>query len=327
MGSLGDVVRGLSLVSQIKKNLPNSRITWLVEPKWVELVTIHPDIDKVLVFKRDQGMTALWQLKKALDQEHFDITLDLQRHFKSGFFSLLSRAKRRVGFNRRNAKEFNWLFNNEKIDFFSDRLPKVQHYLKFTEYLGLPAPAVLDFGFSSFDFKSVLPDILSDINGPIVAVVIGSSWESKNWFFEGYRDLAKHFIDSGEWQVVLLGDRSQEGLSLQLAEDINSPSLTNLVAKTSLLEVAAVLKVAEVAVGPDSGPAHMAGAVGTPYVSLFGPTSAQRVAPYGSEHLVVQSGVACAPCYKKRCPGLSRRCMRKITVTQVRGKIYEALNR
>jgi len=325
MGSLGDVVRGLSLVSQIKKNLPNSRITWLVEPKWVELITIHPDIDKILVFNRNKGVLAVWQLKKALDQEHFDITLDLQRHFKSGFFSLLSRAERRIGFNRRNTKEFNWLFNNETIDFFSERLPKVQHYLKFTEYLGIPAPDVLDFGFSSFDFKSVLPDILSDINGPIISVVMGSSWESKNWFFEGYRGLIQDLFGSGKQHVVLLGDCSQESASFQLAEYIGSPSLINLVGKTSLLEVAAVLKVADVAVGPDSGPAHIAGAVGTPYVTLFGPTSPQRVAPYGSEHLVVQAGVACAPCYKKRCPGLNRRCMRKITVVQVKERISEAL--
>jgi ADP-heptose:LPS heptosyltransferase len=99
----------------------------------------------------------------------------------------------------------------------------------------------------------------------------------------------------------------------------------NLVCKTSLLELVAILKAAAVGVGPDSGPGHLAAAVGTPYVSLFGPTSPKRVAPYGSEHLVVESGVSCAPCYKKECPGLEKLCMRLVTVEAVEEKLSEAL--
>ncbi len=85
-------------------------------------------------------MSAVRRLYKDLRQDRFDITLDLQRILKSGFFSLLSGAGRRIGFHRRNAKEFNWIFNNEHIAYFSDDLPKIRHYLKFTEYLGLPEP-------------------------------------------------------------------------------------------------------------------------------------------------------------------------------------------
>ncbi|MDY6971104.1 MAG: glycosyltransferase family 9 protein [Thermodesulfobacteriota bacterium] len=313
------------MVSHIKKNLPESRISWLVEPQWVELVKLHPQIDKVIVFNRHRGVLAVRQLYKELSQENFDITMDLQRHFKSGFFSLLSGAKRRVGFGRQNSKEFNWLFNNERIEYCSEEFPKLRHYLKFTEYLGLPAPNSLEFGFSSFDLLSMAPSIVSDIQYPIVAVVMGSSWESKDWFLEGYCALTKHVLSSGNEKVVLLGDRSQRALSLQLENSINSTDLINMVGETSLVELVAILKAAAAAVGPDSGSAHVAGAVGTPYVSLFGPTSPARVAPYGSEHLVVQSGVECAPCYKKRCPGLNRICMRKIAVEEVEEKLAEAL--
>jgi len=325
MGSLGDVARGLCLVSHIKKNLPESRITWLVEPKWVELVKLHPRIDKVLVFNRPKGVLAVWDLYKALGQEHFDIALDLQRHFKSGFFSWLSGAKRRVGFNRRNAKEVNWLFNNERIEYFSDELPKLCHYLKFTEYLGLPAPNSLDFGLASLDLRPNAPNIVSGVKDPIIAVVIGSSWESKDWFFEGYYGLLKDLLYSEKMQAVLLGDSSRVTSALQLVRKLSAPGLINLVGKTSLLELAAVLKSVAVAVGPDSGPSHVAAAVGTPYVSLFGPTSPRRTAPYGSENLVVQACVDCAPCYKKQCPGLDRICMRKISVEKVKEKLSEAL--
>ncbi len=318
-------MRALCLVSHIKQNLPDSKITWLVEPKCAEMVNLHPQIDKVIVFNRPQGIFAVWHLRKDLAQDHFDIVLDLQRHFKSGFFSLLSRAKRRIGFNRRNSKEFNWFFNNERIPYFSDELPKLNHYLKFTEYLGLPAPDSLEFGFSSLDLRSSAPNIVSEIKDPIIAVVMGSSWESKDWFFKGYYELTKDVLSSGKRRVVLLGDRSHVRSALRLAEKINSPELINLVGETSLLGLVAILKAAAVAVGPDSGPAHVAAAVGTPYVSLFGPTSPTRVAPYGSEHLVVQSGVDCAPCYKKRCPGLDRICMRNISVEEVEEKLSNSL--
>jgi len=107
MGSLGDVARGLCLVDHIKMNLPRSRVTWLVEPKWSELVRLNQQIDRMIIFKRAWRLSALWELFKDLRRGHYDITLDLQRILKSGFISLLAGAKRRIGFHRRNAKEFN----------------------------------------------------------------------------------------------------------------------------------------------------------------------------------------------------------------------------
>jgi len=326
MGSLGDVVRGLSLVSHIKNHLQKSRITWLVEPKWAELVDFHPQIDRVIVFNRPKGISAVWDLHKHLGQERFDITLDLQRHLKSGFFSLLSRARRRVGFNRRNAKEYNWFFNNEQIDYVNDELPKLRHYLKFTEYLGLSDPASLEFGLSALGAKDSLPTILAENTSSLIAVVMGSSWESKDWTFQGYCRLIRNILSSGKKKVVLLGDRSKVNAAATISEKIDSARLINLVGQTSLLELVAVLKAAAVGVGPDSGPGHLAAAVGTPYVSIFGPTSPKRTAPYGSEHLVIQSQVACAPCYKKRCPGLGKLCMRLVSVEEVENKLLEVLS-
>jgi heptosyltransferase-1 len=329
MGSIGDVARGLCLVSHIKNNLPESRVTWLVEPICSEVVCLHPQIDKMIVFDRPRNLLGIRNLYKDLSREHFDITLDLQRHLKSGFFSFLSGAKRRIGFNRRNSGEFNWIFNNEHIPYVSDelKLPKLHHYLKFTEYLGLPKPASLDFGFSCLDEKSNLPDIIAKINKPFIAVVMGSSWESKDWFFEGYYKLVKNILSSMEGAVVLLGDGSQVSSATKLCLKVGSHELINLVGKTSIPELIAVLKAAAAGVGPDSGPGHLAAAVETPYVALFGPTSPKRAAPYKCEHLVVRSGVTCVSCYKKKCPELDRLCMRRISVESVQEKLSIALGR
>jgi len=327
MGSLGDVARGLCLVSHIKKNLPESRVTWLVEPMCSEVVRLHPRIDKIIVFNRPRNILGIRDLYKDLSREHFDITLDLQRHLKSGFISFLSGAKRRIAFNRSNSGEFNWIFNNEHIPYINHELelPKLHHYLKFTEYLELPEPASLDFGFSSFNEKSNLPDIVSKLNKPFIAVVMGSSWESKDWFFEGYYGLVKNILTSMEWPIVLLGDGSQVSSATKLCQKLGSHELINVVGKTSITELVAVLKAAAAGVGPDSGPGHLAAAVETPYVALFGPTSPKRAAPYKCEHLVVQSKVSCVSCYKKKCPDLDRLCMRLISVESVQEKLSIAL--
>jgi lipopolysaccharide heptosyltransferase II len=325
MGSMGDVVRGLCLVSHIKSNLPQSRVTWLVEPKWTRLVQLHEQIDNVIVFKRAWRCTALWDLYKELKQDQFDIALDLQRILKSGFFSLLSGAERRIGFHRKNTKEFNWLFNNEQIDYYSDELPKIRHYLKFTEYLGLPEPATLKFGLESLKFKELSPPVAAAMRQPFAVLVLGSSWESKDWSFEGYLDLVRCIMKIQAWHVVLVGDRSQEEKAGILCKRIKEPGLIDLTGKTSLIELAAVLKAAAVGIGPDSGPGHLAAAVGTPFVSLFGPTSPKRTAPFGYEDLVVSSHKSCAPCYKKRCPLNSRQCMADIAVEAVKQKVTQAL--
>ena len=179
--------------------------SWLVEARWTELIRIHSQIDSVIIFKRKWQFSSLWQLYRKLSQEHFDITLDLQRIFKSGLFSLLSGAKRRIGVHRNNAKEWNWLFNNEYIPYVDEDLSKLSHYLQFTGQLGLPVPTALDFGFDSFDGNKMLPPAVVNIQNSFIAVVMGSSWETKDWYFEGYCRLVQHILTFLKLDVVLWG--------------------------------------------------------------------------------------------------------------------------
>lgn len=325
MGALGDVARGLCLVSHIKSHWPQCRITWLVEPKWAAVVGCHPEIDRIIVFDRPRGLRAIWPLYKELREETFDITLDLQRHLKSGIFSFLSRAGRRVGFHHRNAKELNWLFNTEHIGYTRGGVSKIDLYVRFASQLGLPAPTDLDFGFSALGLHRVRPELSARVSKPYLAVVMGSSWESKDWVFDGYRQLLADTLAEGRLDAVLLGDRSQSAPAARLMAAIGESRLIDLVGKTTLVELIALLKSAAVAVGPDSGPGHLAGAVGTPYVSLFGPTDPRLTAPYGSEHLVVKAAADCGPCYKRQCPTPERWCMRRIDVDQVKATLSKAL--
>ena len=150
-------------------------------------------------------------------------------------------------------------------------------------------------------------------------LVIGSSWQSKDWLVEGYRRVAESLLSHGGVHVVLVGDRAHAGQGEQVAEGL--PGIVNLVGRTNLGELLAVLKAADVVAGPDSGPAHLCSALGVPHVTLFGPTSEHRTAPHGNEELVIRSHVGCRPCYRRSCPGLGTVCMRLISPDEVIDKV------
>jgi lipopolysaccharide heptosyltransferase I len=325
MGSVGDVARGLPLVHAIKAAWPGCRVSWLVEPKSFGVVALHNGIDEVIRFERGAGLAAVWKLRKTLRARRFDLVLDLQRHFKSGVFSWLTGAPRRIGFHRNDTKEGNWLFSTETISARGEEVAKLVHYLTFLSHLGIPQPEPLEFGIRERATQVSLPAELEVLQGPLVGLVLGSSWRSKDWFAEGYSQLISALLSRTKAQVVLLGDGSMAALSQKLSAAHPSERVVTAVGKTSLQQLVAVIARTAVMCGPDSGPGHLAAALNVPYVGLFGATNPGRTAPYRSEGVVVQSNLGCAPCYRRECPGLGRLCMRLISPEVVCDRICSVL--
>lgn len=311
MGSVGDVVRALPVASALKEFLSEGQLGWVVESKSFGIVKDHPAIDQLFLFKRENGISAALNVIKEIRASGYNVVFDLQRHFKSGVFTFFSGAKRRIGFNRANAKEFNWLFQTEQIEAQAQTFPKIQHYLKFLDLVNVPAPAQLNFGLQG---KAQVP-LSTKLPANYFLLVLGSSWESKDWPAEGYAKLVKLVLESGQGEIVLSGGNKEKALAEELARI--SPRIVNLVGQTSLEQLIAVISKARVCVGPDSGPAHIAAALNVKYVSLFGPTDPQRVAAYGMEPYVIRSAVGCSPCNRKVCPGLNKICMRLISAERV----------
>jgi lipopolysaccharide heptosyltransferase I len=324
MGSLGDVVRGMCLVDAIKGRAPKTTITWLVEPACAGIVKLHPRIDDVIVFDREQGIRGVFALQRELARRSFDVTLDLQRHLKSGFFSWLSGARRRIGFHRNDAKEGNWLFNTEHISERGESVSKVEHYQLFLEQLGIQQPAMLSSGLAGITLDTIEAPWVSQLRRPYLVCVLGSSWDSKDWPEEGFLGLLARLEGR---QVVLVSDKTKVDLAARLEAAATGASVVNLAGKTSLRELVAVIHGAQAVVGPDSGPAHIAGAVGTSHITLFGPTPAVRNAPQGSESLSLTADIGCAPCKRRVCPGLGKVCMKLIHPEAVISKLLEAQSR
>ena len=299
LGAIGDVVRALPLANRLRAGYPRAQIAWAVEPRAAPLLEHHPALDARLVFERSGGATAFWRFLRRVRAQGFDLALDLQRHAKSGLVSFASAAPIRIGFDRRNAKELNWLWNTHRIERVEPRGWKLEQYLRFGALLELPeSPIAFDITLTAAEETRVTA-LLAPLARPFAAFFVGSTWESRLWFPKGFAAVADA-LDALGLDAVLLGGSDASA----------SASATSARAR--------------VAVGPDSGPMHLAAAAGTPVVSLWGATTPARSAPYGSEDLVLVGRVACAPCYLRQCP-IGRQCMEAITPARVLAQVARVL--
>lgn len=322
LGAIGDVVCGMPLAQRLRLAWPGTRIAWAVEPAAAPLLQTHPAIDELIVFRRGQGGAAFIEFLRAVRASRPDVALDLQRHLKSGFTSLCSGAPRRVGFNWQNSREGNRFFNTESIEPVRDFTPKLTHFLRFADHLGAPV-APLSFGLAATapERERVAP-LLVDAGERFAALYVGSTWPSRQWLPRATAALCRELRARG-LGVVLVGGRADAPFALRVLA-AGAGDAVNTVGQTSLREVVAIMERAVVAIGPDSGPMHIASAVGTPVVALFGATSPSRSGPWGWHHLVVRSDVPCSPCYLSRCP-IGQLCMERITPAMVLTGVEQVL--
>ncbi|MBI1817187.1 MAG: glycosyltransferase family 9 protein [Deltaproteobacteria bacterium] len=321
-GAIGDVVRALPLLNRVRAAYPQASIAWAVEPIAAPLLEGHPAIDQRIVFDRARGARAFAPFLRQVRAFGADLTLDLQRHLKSGVVSFASRAPVRLGFDRSNSNEANWLFNTHHLPPMEHFSLKWRQYLAFADVLELSATAIT-FGLAPTDEERAhVDELLDGASGPLAPMFVGSTWPSRFWFAAASAEVVRQVSARG-LQPVLVGVASEVAFADEIAGLAGVPVI-NLAGRTRLRDLVALFARSSVAIGPDSGPMHIAAAMGCPVVSLWGATSPKRSAPYGSEHLIVQGEAKCVPCYRKTCP-IGRVCMQSITPAAVLAQIDAGL--
>ncbi len=315
LSSLGDIVHTLPALAALRTRFPSARIDWLVARGYEDLLEGHPALDGVRVFERKwiAGLRVNRRLLEGLRSGRYDVVLDFQGLFRSGLLAFLARAPRRIGFA--NGREMSPWFYTERMTPPPDRLHAVDRYLALLEPLGIREPAVefpLSWGVEVEDAVSALL-VDGGEDRPLAVLHPFGRWPTKRWEHGRYLAVAQKLASSG-WQVAFVGGRGHRA-------DVKgwlgnaSPRVMNLVGKLSLKGLAALLKRARVLVTNDSGPMHLAVAVGTPVVALFGPTDPALTGPYGNGGNVIRAGIACSPCFRRACS--HRRCMTEIGVEEV----------
>ncbi len=312
LGAIGDVVNSLPLVNRMRLGWPQARISWVIAPLAHGLVEGHEAVDEFLLLDLKQRSSVPGFLRN-LRSERFDLVIDLQRILKSGLITGLSGADRRLGFDRARCKEFSWLFTRERIAPNPAPGVTVAQYLEFADHLGLP-PTHPTWG---------LPHQPWTKHPPAVCLNLGASkaanlWPLKHWSLLTRR-LAEHF---GPQRIALCGG-PQDREAASKIQDEAPPGVLNTVGELSLKESAGLIGASQVFVACDTGPLHMAVAMGTPLVALFGAADPGRTGPFERQDSVLFKPATCSPCRKRECVVDGHPCMTDITVDLVLARILE----
>lgn len=279
---VGDAVHGLAVVNAIKDHAPSCHLTWVAEPAAADLVAPHPSVDRTVAFHKSAGARGVLELWRRMRPLEFDLTINTQRYLKSAFPTLFSRAPLRLGLDRDRARDGVWLFSNRRLR----RRPwrHVQDVmLEFLEPLGIPiGPPRWDLSPTAEEraAQEAFFAPLREKDRPIVALVTASGNARKDWPAHRQAELTRR-LERELGALVLLvggpGDRDRAAAQRVLSE----PDLHPVCALSrTVRRVLWLLDGSDVVVSPDTGPLHIAHALGVPVVGLFGHTNPWRVGPY-----------------------------------------------
>ncbi len=329
LSSIGDCIHTLpalaSLREGFKKKGIKARIDWLVEEAASSVLKGNRLIDNVIVVKRGWAKHLVGNLKTArtLASTRYDIVLDFQGLLKSGAWVLFSKGAKRAGFS--NAREFSHIFLNDKLPAYDPEKHAVDRYLDLAAHAG-GSTGKARFHIDTNGAKQVVARKLRDAGlkkgERYFVLVTRARWATKLWNDEKFAELARRICQRTGFKAVLVGGAADVRPCDAMAREIGHDA-ASLASKTDLPELAEVFRRAEFAVTVDSGPMHLAAAVGTRVVALFGPTAPWRTGPYGSGHVIVRKDLECSPCFSRKCA--EPKCMNTITVDDVLGAMEPLL--
>ncbi|MGA9754557.1 MAG: glycosyltransferase family 9 protein, partial [Desulfobaccales bacterium] len=284
LSSFGDVLHALPTLEALRAAYPRAHITWLVEAAYAPLLNGHPALNEVWVaprlrpaeFLSGANPATLMTLLHRLRARPFDLVVDLQGLLKSAVWVALARSPRKVGYDR--TRELSYLALTERVPAFDPEAHAVRHYLNLAHYLGAsPAPPRFRLGLDAAVDTSALVPV--EAGQPLVVLHPGARWASKLWPPASWTRLAEWLSHRG-FLVAVTGSRADQELAEGILGQSQAP-LLNLAGRTSLAELAAVLRQARLAVTTDTGAMHLAAALGTKVTALFGPTAPWRTGPFG----------------------------------------------
>lgn len=331
LSAIGDVIHALPVSYALKETFPEARVTWVVEPPAYELLTDNPYIDEIILFEKKKFkslggfLTNFGPFKRRLQQNQYDAALDLQGLFKSAAIAYLSKAPVRLG--TCNMREC------------SDRVSRpvigphaqghiVERYLDAARELGCRVDKVvfpMNVTARDEDLAArIMQQAGADIGNPYVVLAVGANWPNKRWPTKYFAALSDWLYSQKLIPVVIGGGVLDASLAAEIEAAAEIPPV-NLVGRTSLKQLAHIIRHARLTLGGDTGPVHLSAGIGTKTVMVMGPTDANRNGPYGQLDNAIEADWDCKYCWKRACPK-GRECLARISVDQVKDKIMRVLS-
>ncbi|MCX7661587.1 MAG: glycosyltransferase [Candidatus Omnitrophica bacterium] len=325
ISALGDVILSTASIKAIKKKNPTYRLSVLIGRREKDILLNSPYIDELIVvdFKgKDRSSFGLFKLAKILKRKDFDILIDLQNNLRSHLLGFLSGIRERYGFNRK----FGFMLT-KRIPY--DKMDKgpLEHQERILKLLGIElGNETLELWPSKEDCNYVegfLSSFWLTPNKKLIGINIEASqkWQTKTWPKEYIFKLCQRLIQK-KFTPILTGTEKEYNFVLDLEKNI--PGIINACGKTTINQLVCLIKHCSVFVSSDSAPLHIAVAVKTPYIALFGPTDPKKHLVENERGILLYHRLACSPCYKKRCK--NKDCMYAITPDEVLSAIERILN-
>jgi len=279
----------LPVLSALRRSFPDAKISWLVRSKFAALIENHPHLNEVILFDRKllgrawynrAAFGALVRLIDRLRQSKFDCVIDLQGLFRTAALSWLSGCRQRYGMA--NAREFGHIFYTKKIAQNKDCIHLVDYYLKIAKAAGA-VDSKVEFLLpedvsATKSVKKLLANCSVDL-GNYVVFVPGSAHKSKRWPLERFAVLADKIRAQYNLAVIAVGSKSEVN-TIERMKSLAEAEIANLAGQTDLRELTALLRGARLVVSNDTGPGHIAAALGVPLALMFGWSNPARIAPY-----------------------------------------------
>ena len=333
--AIGDVIHTLPSLWSLRARFPDAHIAWLVEETAADLVIGHPALNRVLVARRKtwlhdlrrgrllRAVSEFMGFVRQLRDTRYDLIIDFQGLLKSAMWVLLARGRRKAGFGAgMEHAEYSYFALNERIPAVDMNQHAIDRSLLLLKGLGVPSAGVsytLPISAEQESQAAALLRACEVLEGDRLAAINPMArWRTKLWEPQFFAALAERLEGEGIRVVFTGGESDKAGID-EIGRFMTRP-LRRLDGRTSLTTLAALYRRAQVVVTTDSGPMHMAAAVGTPVVALFGPTAPWRTGPYGPNHVVIRADLSCSPCFKKQCLTTAyeeRACMKRLTVDHV----------
>jgi heptosyltransferase I len=300
LSAIGDATHVVPVIHAIRAHIPEAKITWIIGKLEARLVNDLPAVE-FIVFDKKGGWPAIMKLRQTLKGRKFDALLHMQVAARANLLSMLVKSPVRIGWDKPRWRDRHQWFINQPVESVSHQ-HQVDAFLEFARSLGAPAaPPVWNLPISEQDINWA-EKTLGD-GAPILMISPCSSHPLRNWPADRYAKVADYAIAELGMRVVLTGGPSE--LEVSTGEKIESAMLhhaQNLIGKDTITQSVALLKKAWVVLSPDSGPAHIASAVGTPVVGLYAATPSQRSGPYNSLDLCVDRYTEAARKFRHKEP-------------------------
>lgn len=311
--SLGDIIHGLPVLDAFGRRYPGAEIHWVVARGFHDILQGHPLIRKLWIIDKSSwkkpGMAfqtgrELKKLAAGLRGEGFDLVVDLQGLLRSAAIALFAGTGERAGFA--SAREGAKYFYKYRIE-TPREMHAVEKNMRVARFFGCGA----DEPRFSFPPLHLPPALSRALPSEYAALAPSAGTLVKRWPPARFAELAARLPIAS----IIVGGPGDAALGREIASLSNGRALS-LAGKTSLKELAAILRGARFLVCPDTGPMHIAAALGVPVFAIFGPTSPVRTGPYGNIHTIIRKDIPCSPCYKRK-PCEDWRCMREVSPAEV----------